>query len=262
MAYHPEVATSREGDPATSHEGDPATSHDLPPLYWPEGFSEQERVAVLGAPPFRRWVGRAQELFLLQRIEFQSVDFVPRRDGGLRALFIKLKATLTDREGNPLHGVVVLRGDAVAVLPVLRCGEQTYALLVEQARPAGPLASCLEIPAGMLDEESDSRAVAVKEMAEETGMTVLASELADLLPASPEGMLNSVGLLDERIFLYSVERVVTPAELQQFAGRELGQHHENEHILTAVIPMEEVPERVQDSKSLMAWLLWRQRGLA
>jgi ADP-sugar diphosphatase len=246
MAYNPEPASPRE----------------LPALLWPSDFTAEQRNAVLVAQPFRRWVQRAQELFLLQRIEFQSVDFVPRQAGGVRALFIKMKATLTDVEGNPLHGVVVLRGDAVAVLPVLRCGGRAFALLVEQARPAGPLASCLEIPAGMLDEEADPRMVAVKEMAEETGMVVRSEELVDLLPASPEGMLNSVGLLDERIFLYAVEREVSPAELNHFEGRELGQHHENEHILTSILPMEEVPAKVQDSKSLMAWLLWRQRGLA
>jgi ADP-sugar diphosphatase len=66
-----------------------------------------------------------------------------------------------------IPGIVLLRGDAVAVLiRVISPVGKSYALLVQQARiPLGHL-SALELPAGMLDGSSNFMGTAAQELKE------------------------------------------------------------------------------------------------
>ena len=93
---------------------------------------------------------------------------------------IKSNCTLVDKETEheqPLPGICFLRGDGVSIFVALHCDDgEVYSLLVNQPRiPIGRV-SALEVPAGMLDDESESVAgVAVKEMEEECGIKILVS---------------------------------------------------------------------------------------
>jgi 8-oxo-dGTP pyrophosphatase MutT (NUDIX family) len=81
-----------------------------------------------------------------------------------------------------LPGVAFLRGGSVAILMILRPSDskdERWVIMTEQRRiPAGSL-TFIEIPAGMIDEESFSGAAA-KEIQEETGLVIPKHELLDL----------------------------------------------------------------------------------
>jgi hypothetical protein len=93
--------------------------------------------------------------------------------------FIKIKShcTLFDGETHHEHrlpGICFLRGNAVSIFVALYCEDgSVHSLLVDQPRiPIGRV-SCLEVPAGMLDDESETVAgIAVKEMEEECGIKI------------------------------------------------------------------------------------------
>ncbi|MBO7500001.1 MAG: NUDIX domain-containing protein [Fibrobacterales bacterium] len=222
---------------------------------FPAGFSETDRRALLETPMVVRWLRKMEREFRLSRVEFVSVDWMRREPH--RALFAKLRADARDLSGRPTNGIVLLRGDAVGILVVLRVeGEaEPRLLLTRQARVPAAEPSLAEIPAGMMDGSESPREVAVREMKEETGLDVSEEELVDLLPAHPDGYLSSVGLMDERLYLFAYEKTVTADELRKICSGEFGLAEENEHIVLEAVPASRGAE-LQDGKSLTAWALW------
>jgi hypothetical protein len=72
-----------------------------------------------------------------------------------------------------LPGIVFARGGAVAILMLLECEDQKYAVLTEQARvPVGR--TILELPAGMLDDDDGDF---VGTAAREVQCSILLSEI-------------------------------------------------------------------------------------
>jgi len=206
---------------------------------------------LAGFVPFTEWV-RAVEAdggLEIRSIEIQSADFFGPRLG-----FLKFRAEAVSRRyGVRLPGVVLLRGGAVGVLTVLHCAGKLYTLLTEQARVAVGSSAFLEIPAGMLDGSGNLRGVAVKEMEEETGICISPEELIPL-----GQFASSPGLCDEVLDLYCFERETTEEELAQLSGRlcGVGQH---ERISVRLFPLDELPARARDCKSVAAWGLYMSR---
>ena len=138
-----------------------------------------------------------------------------------------------------------------------------YSLLVEQPRVPAGLASCLELPAGMLDDSDTSiRGIAVQEMQQECGITIQPSDLIDLTAlachdAVREGHLSetaipsSPGGCDESIRYMYMEKKVTVDELDQMRGRLTGLRAHGELIVLRVVPMEQVWRISGDSKAMM-----------
>lgn len=227
------------------------------------GFSEEipeaDRASVLNSPLFRSWLSKAEEKFIVHKIHFSSVDF---RAGGRSPLFIKLTATATLPDGKPVHGIVLVRGNAVGVLVVLRSEGKPYLLLVRQPRFPISETESLEIPAGILDWSSDYRKVALSELKEEAMLDADDGELIDLTGFYTEGRLDghagSCGLLDERIRLFAIEREVSPEELKRLDGRNQEYTDEGEWIKTVVLPYEEAGKRFIDSKNLVAMFLYER----
>ena len=229
------------------------------PVDFPPGTSPEDKSDLLSTPMVRRWIDAMAERFSVSRVAIVSVDWTFRRPR--RALFVKLRADARDRVGRPLNGIVLLRGDAVGILVVLRVeGEaEPRLLLVRQARVPAAEPALAEIPAGMMDHGSENPLdVAVRELEEETGLKAAPSEMVDLLPNHPDGYLSSVGLMDERLFLYAWEKSVTRAELEEICRGEHGEGEENEFIALETVPASRGAE-LRDGKSLTAWLLWRAR---
>ncbi|KAL7555713.1 hypothetical protein ACA910_009353 [Epithemia clementina (nom. ined.)] len=139
---------------------------------------------------------QCQEL-QVHSVELQSIDmFGPRRVG-----FVKIKSHVTlttleeeakdnsfdnqdavvwkeihrEHDDKALPGICLLRGSAVTILVALFCQEdnQAYSLLVEQPRvPIGQVA-CLELPAGMVDDETVTvSGIALQELQEECGIPI------------------------------------------------------------------------------------------
>lgn len=239
------------------------------PVTFSAEISSTDQMVVLQSPLWRGWLSRIQAQFVVQAVHFSSADIISRH-GQKTPLFIKLKATATDLEGKPQHGITVLRGGAVGVLVVLRCEGKPYLLLVDQ--PRFPLAErhCLEIPAGILDWSDNPVEIALAELREEAQIEARADELVDLTAwwdADSTGFAASCGLLDETIRLYAVERTVSADELRAHDGREQNYQDEHEWIQTVVLPYEEAARRFRDGKCFVAlflyerWLAARGRNL-
>ena len=226
--------------------------------YSPES-AEADRPVILESRIYKDWLEASQKKFVVNKVHFASVDFLRK---GRQPLFIKLAATVTLPDGRPVHGIGLVRGNAVGVLVVLRCEGKKYLLLVRQPRFAIGEQASLEIPAGILDWTGDYRKVALSELEEEAQIKAEDSELIDLMDfwyrGKSDGFAASCGLLDERIRLYAIERDVTPEQLKAMDGRDQEYTEEIEWIKTVVMPYEEAAHEFVDGKNLIALFLYER----
>ncbi len=222
-------------------------------------IAEADYPVILESRIFRDWLSATSEKFRISKIHFTSVDYLRN---GHQPLFIKLNATATLPDGRPVHGIVLVRGNAVGILVVLRCEGKKYLLLVRQPRFAISEQASLEIPAGILDWTGDYRKVALSELEEEAQIKADDSELIDLMDfwyqGKSEGFAASCGLLDERIRLYAIERDVTPEQLAAMDGKDQQYTEEIEWIKTVVLPYEEAARQFIDGKNLIALFLYER----
>lgn len=186
--------------------------------------------------------------------------------------FIKIKSDCT--LGNDsieakchqrLPGICFLRGDAVSILVALHCSEDdsVYSLLVDQPRvPIGQV-STLEIPAGMLDDTSESvTGIAVQEIREECGIDIHASDLVDLTALACEDAVRSGSLpapsippspggCDEFVRYMYLEISVTKTELDEMRDKLTGLREHGEFISLRVVPMDQLWQVSGDAKAMM-----------
>ena len=225
-------------------------------------IAKEDYSLIVESKIFKDWLEASREKFIVSKVHFESVNYFDKKHV---PLFIKLKATATLPDGRPVHGIVLVRGNAVGVLVVLRCEGQKYLLLVRQPRLAISEQASLEIPAGILDWSGDYRKVALSELEEEAQIHADDSELIDLIDFwwkdSTPGFAGSCGILDERIRLYAIERDVTREQLEAMDGKNQTYVDENEWIRTQVLLYEEAAHKFIDGKNLIALFLY-ERWLA
>ncbi|GBG80226.1 hypothetical protein CBR_g30593 [Chara braunii] len=230
------------------------------------GVSDKEFRLALDSVPFKQWVkymegpagllrigdGSGGGRISLQHVLFQSVDLFGERVG-----FVKFKAEVVDKDtGSKLPGIVFGRGSAVGILMLLESDSRKYAVLTDQARvPVGR--SILELPAGMLDDgEGDFVGTAAREVEEETGIHIRASELVDLTALLDEStgrkMFPSPGGCDEDITLFLYRGKVSKEVIEQLQGRETGLRDHGELIKVHVVPYERLWRSSADAKVLAA----------
>jgi hypothetical protein len=166
--------------------------------------------AIVDAPKFKKWL----DDFNRDEIEFieftvTDVDFfgppVPNKLG-----FVKGYGLALDKgTGEPIPAIAFLRGDAVAVLIVVRVKETglNHIMLCKQLRfPSG--GSLVEACAGMIDHQTRNVVgVAFNEVKEETGFILNEEDLISLGSIRPSG-----GGCDEIIHLYAWETEITQSE--------------------------------------------------
>ncbi|KAI1260359.1 hypothetical protein F5Y18DRAFT_432310 [Xylariaceae sp. FL1019] len=259
----------------------------------PEGFSEAQ---LRSFQPFNNWLNQLTHSLSLQStnpshpfhtdpyklhsISIQSFDLFGSRVG-----FLKLQAQISNNAGEHLPGGVFLRGPSVGMLVILipadapQDTDERYVLLTVQARvPAGSL-EFVELPAGMVDggpddkEEGKFAGAAAKEIYEELGIEIKASELTCLShlaaptssskpnDAEEEGlsqaMYPSAGGCDEYVPIYMHERRVPRDTLKEWTGKLTGLRDEGEKITLKLVKLRDLWwEGRRDSKSLAAFALW------
>ncbi|KAJ5145978.1 uncharacterized protein N7515_000542 [Penicillium bovifimosum] len=222
-----------------------------------------------------------QDPYLLRKIDIQSID----RFGGGRLGFVKLKAEVSNGQGEKLPGSVFLRGGSVGMLLILQpddipnpTEEDKRVILTIQPRiPAGSL-SFAEIPAGMLDDSGTFAGGAAKEIEEETGLRVEQGDLVDMTslalqaaqePGSGERLQSAVypspGGSDEFIPLFLCRKVMSRGGIEELQGKLTGLRERGEKITLKVVPLLDLwKEGIRDGKTLAAWALYqglRQEGL-
>lgn len=145
---------------------------------------------------------------------------------------------------NTLYETVLLRGGSVAVLMIMRPSDkrdERWVLLTEQARTPACSLRFIEIPAGMMDAEDNFAGVAAREIQEETGLKIPASELINMtelalkdLDDDPEtlakAMYTSPGGCDEHISLLLWEKNMDRVHIEALRGKITGLRTEGESI--------------------------------
>lgn len=175
-------------------------------------------------------------------------------------LFMEVKGK-NKETGKDIPGIVFLRGGAVAVYIIVEFACVEYVVLTEQFRtPCGK--KILELPAGMMDASSNFAGVAMKELAEETGLSP--PNISDLVylgaPIIPSG-----GGCDEEIQLFFWRTTTTPDNFKKMQTAIYGSEEENETIRLRFIPLNqyerELLENVRDAKAHSAHLMASIMGL-
>ncbi|KAI9845723.1 MAG: hypothetical protein M1837_004556 [Sclerophora amabilis] len=250
--------------------------------------SDLSQDQLLSFPAFKHWTSTLQHSlslqtadqkhtfhnapYILRRIQIQSVDFF----GGERVGFIKLKAEVSNDNGEKLPGSVFLRGGSVGMMVILQpddipIGSETekYVLLTLQPRiPAGSL-SLAELPAGMIDDSGTFSGAAAKEIQEETGLNIPQSELLDLtalgLPSTNErtgeilqrGVYPSPGGCDEFVPIFLHQKRVPRRSLKDWQGKLTGLREEGEKITLKLVRLDDLwREGGRDGKALAGWALY------
>lgn len=139
--------------------------------------------------------------------------------------------------------------------------KQKLTALFLDSIPIGTV-SCLELPAGMIDSKNDGIAgTAAREMEEECGIKLRASELTDLtelgcseavqagtIPCA--GVAPSPGGCDEFLRYMYTERVVTKEDLEDMKGRLSGLRDEGEFITLRVVKLKNLWKTSADNKAM------------
>jgi ADP-sugar diphosphatase len=247
------------------------SSKDIP-IVMADGETADIR-EVMGFPPFQRWMSNLQtghevgdwniERFIIQRsVRFGGACRMMDdgnghvvRIGPGRIGMLLVQAVGLNKDGTPLNGVAFLRGDSVAILPILRDEQgRTWTVVTEQPRLAVGDARYMEIPAGMMDGH-DLKSKALEELKEEVGpeFNVEEHELIQLgcVHASPGGS-------DEMLHFVAFEREVTSEFLDMLSNRLSGLREEGESIRIHITPLAELEDICpHDMKARMAISMWR-----
>jgi len=184
---------------------------------------------------FQRWMARTLEKFGTGFTEVRILSIYPFThtilgDGTIepgKNGFVWVDADITFN-GKAIPGAALIRGDAVAMLPILRAAEEsTEEFTITTVQPRAPIgeSSEIEVPAGMLDGNKNFGGVAAKEMAEETGLTFSESEMRLIGEITPSG-----GGCDESIKLFRCVKVMPRAEILALQGKLTGNLVEGEAI--------------------------------
>ncbi|KAK4445213.1 hypothetical protein QBC34DRAFT_413438 [Podospora aff. communis PSN243] len=238
---------------------------------------------LLSFPPFQTWRSTLQANLKLQKdedhvfhrapftlrsITVQSVDWFTHSQIGSVTLAVEME----NQEGKILPGTASLRGGSVAVLMVLKpkdSRDERLVVMTEQPRvPAGSL-SFMEIPAGMLDHENNFVGAAAKEILEETGFKILASELIDMTELAlresriseaenlQSAMYPSPGRSDERMAIFLWEKELDRQEIESLRGKVAGRRTSEELIKLRVCDYGDLWRLgARDAKTLAASALY------
>jgi ADP-sugar diphosphatase len=207
--------------------------------------------------------------YTVRSVDIQAVDWFGKKLG-----FVKLTAKIQN-EATPkpqtLPGAVFLRGGSVAMLMILRPSDsnsERWVVMTDQPRiPAGSL-RFWEIPAGMIDDDTDDfSGTAAKEIKEETGLVVPRRELINLTELALAGtridegleaaMYPSPGGCDEFIAIFLWEKVMDRQEIENMKGKLTGIRKQGERITVRILDYEDLWKvGARDAKTLAAWSLY------
>lgn len=211
--------------------------------------------AAIVSRPFQNWKDTiaSDKRLKVEHIFFQSIDMFKDRVG-----FIKFNSkTVVRATDELLPGIVFMRGGSVAILVVLECEDEEYALLVKQPRVATGCFDFIEVVAGMLDDAGSFAGAAAKELKEEADITITETSLIDLTnevgPKKP--IYLSPGASDEAMRFFLEKRIVSRAALNALRGKLTGNRHEHEYLTLEILPLHELRD-IANAGTQIAYLLY------
>jgi ADP-sugar diphosphatase len=216
---------------------------------------------ICAAPKFLAWLDKFPlDKFNLKSINLTDVDFFGSSSNPEKLGFLKFKCDVYTKLGEPLDGIVFLRGDCGAVLIVVtdEYGNENV-MLTEQPRiPTGGYKE--EIVAGMFDARVGNtafNAVLKQEIRQETSLEL--DENSENYSPLGEFTLSGGGS-DEKVHLAVWETQLESEKIAAMKLMQFGEEGSNEKIRLKFYPVEtfeqELP-RIADAKTSLAWLLYK-----
>ncbi|EHL00701.1 Nudix [Glarea lozoyensis ATCC 20868] len=228
---------------------------------------------------FKAWLERLKKNLSLQPDSIESyklksitVEHCTRFGKALG--FVKFTALIQNGKGETLSGTIFMRGPSVGMLLILQLDdaqgdEGKYVVMTVQPRPAATSMNFVELPAGMLDNDT-FKGAAAKEIKEETSLIIKEEELinmselaikatdaSDIEEDLPRAMWPSAGGCDEQIQLFLHEQRISQEELDKLKGKLTGLRDEGEKIKLKLVKLEDLWwEGARDAKALCALALY------
>jgi 8-oxo-dGTP pyrophosphatase MutT (NUDIX family) len=216
---------------------------------------------ICKAPKFLNWLDKFPlDKFDLRTVNLTDVDFFGSSSNPEKLGFLKFKCDVFTKMGEPLDGIVFLRGDCGAVLIIVEDenGKESV-LLTEQPRiPSGVYKE--EIVSGMFDALTGCVAVndvLKKEIQEETGLVLNVG--GDNYTRLGEYTLSGGGC-DEKVHLAVFIAQLESEKIEEMKAKQFGEQGTNEKIRLKFYPVETFEKellRISDAKTSLAWLLYK-----
>lgn len=203
------------------------------------------------AHKFRYWKSQAEANGL--KINHINDFYIRRRQNG-EVLFAMLEVDADTPEGDKIPPALFLKGHAASMLVCLIDAEtkEKFVVLVKQRRIADG-SHTYEHPAGMVDASDSPDDVAAREIGEEIGLTVQASELAKL---NPHVWFPSTGTSDEGMHFYYIEKEMSRDEIMAFHLKNMGSESEHERITSIVSTLPESQKLITNVNGLLLNFLY------
>lgn len=209
----------------------------------------------------QNWIAGLDPKFKLKAFEIQSFDTVVR-NGKEEILFVKIKAEIYDQQSRRLPGIVFLRGASVGILIILKVKKEEYVVLIKSSLPAIGQVDYMQLPAGMMDRETDSLNVALRELREETGIDTSGGSMINLTQMfygdRLKGIYPSPGACDEVIKLFAYIKEVDDEEVHRIHGKQTGLASEYEHLTLEVVRISDLCRLTADVKAHSAYIMYTQ----
>jgi ADP-sugar diphosphatase len=208
------------------------------PIEWP---TDSPVELLTKSTLLKWWLQSLDPTITVNSVRVTTVDVWP----GPRVGFLEMDVNYTFNSHTHTERIM-LSGASVSMVVLIYGAGRLSTLLVEQPRiGCGELT--LEFPAGMVDDTTDYRGSAIRELEEECGLTAAEHELIDLgdFPIFPE-------VFDERAYVYVLARAMSPEEIQGFEGRH-GGVDEEEQIVARIFPFDDIPKLTSDGSTLAVW---------
>lgn len=194
---------------------------------------------------YKNWKEKIDASLTDVKIDVEKVDYFGSNVG-----FIKLRVSGVKDNGKPISSIVMVRGDSVSVLVVVKTEKRKYYVVTKQYRaPVGKW--IIENPAGMMDENLNPKGVAVAEIEEELGIKLRGNDLKPL-----GEFYNSPGLLDEKTSIFFTEISMTEEQVNFLRGRETGV--DTEDIIVEVLTKKEFLSQNESAISALAFMKYKQ----
>lgn len=211
----------------------------------------QQQEALEEAPKFRFWKSQMEA----NGLTINSInDFYIRRRHNGEVLFAMLEVDADTPEGDKIPPALFLKGHAASILVSLidKDTKEKFVVLVRQRRISDG-SHTYEHPAGMVDAGDAPDEVAARELGEEIGLTVTATELTKL---NPRLWYPSTGTSDEAMHFFYIERELSHDEIMAFHHKDMGNQSEFERITTIVTTLPEAHKLVNNVNGLLIHFLY------